>query len=82
MPKNKIQRIIPDDQKHKEALDEDIKTGEQSISGSTPDPESDDNVLDAAHKAGLYEDQDEEHQGELGIDEEIHKDELEHQKKS
>lgn len=70
-----------DDQKHKDALDEDIKTGEESISGSTPDPESDDNTLDTAHDAGLYENQDEEHPGELGVDEEIHKDELEHQKK-
>lgn len=74
-------RILPDDQKHRDALGEDIKTGEQSISGSTPDPESDDNTLDAAHKAGLYENQDEEHPGELGIDEEIRKNELEHQEK-
>lgn len=70
-----------DDQKHQGALDEDIKGGEQSISGSTPDPESDDNALDAAHEAGLYENQDEEHPGELGIATEIQKDELEHQKK-
>lgn len=70
-----------DDQKHQDALDEDIKTGEQSISGSTPDSESDDNTLDTAHKAGLYEDQDEEHPGELGIDQEIRKDEKEHQEK-
>lgn len=82
MPNRNTNRIITDDQKHQEALDEDIKTGEQSISGSTPDPESDDNTLDTAHVAGLYEDQDEEHQGELGIDKEIHKDELEHQEKS
>lgn len=73
-------KIETDQKKHKDALDEDIKTGEQSISGSTPDPESDDNTLDTAHEAGLYEDQDEEHPGELGIDEETHKDELEHQK--
>lgn len=76
-----LKRIDPDEQKHQKALDEDIKTGEQSISGSTPDPESDDNILDAAHKAGLYEDQDEEHPGELGIDEEIYKDEKKHQEK-
>lgn len=81
MPKARINKIESDDQKHQNALDEDIKTGEQSISGSTPDPESDDNTLDAAHDVGLYEDQDEEHPGELGIDEEIRKDELEHQKK-
>ncbi|MBI2314487.1 hypothetical protein HYU93_00280 [Candidatus Daviesbacteria bacterium] len=81
MPKPRIKRIEPEDQKHQKALDEDIKTGEQSISGSSPDPESDDNTLDAAHGAGLYEDQDEEHPGELGIDQEIHKNELEHQEK-
>lgn len=76
-----IKRIIPDDQKHQDALDEDIKTGEQTISGSTPDPESDDDTLKAAQDAGLYENQDEEHPGELGIDQEIRKDEKEHQEK-
>jgi len=81
MADKNISIIQNDDKKHEEAVDEDIKTGEESISGSTPDPESDDNALDAAHKAGLYEDQDEEHPGEVGIDEEIRKDELEHQKK-
>lgn len=70
-----------DDQKHREAQDGDTKTGEESISGSTPDPESDDNTLDAAQKAGLYEDQDGERPGELGIDKEIEKDEKEHQEK-
>ena len=74
-------RTEPDDQKHEEALDEDIKTGEQTISGSTPNPESDDNTLDAAHQAGLYEDQDEEHPGELNIAKEVEKDEKEHQEK-
>lgn len=81
MPKTKIQKIVPDDQKHQDALDEDIKTGEQTISGSNADPESDDNTLDTAHDAGLYEDQDEEHPGELGIDQEIRKDEKEHMEK-
>ncbi len=69
-----------DDQKHKDALDEDIKTGEQSISGSNADPESDDNTLDAAHDAGLYEDQDEQHPGEINVAEEVQKDEKEHMK--
>ncbi|MCL5784231.1 MAG: hypothetical protein M1142_02665 [Patescibacteria group bacterium] len=93
MPKRKDQRTIiyfktrrtkrlePDQQKHEKAVPEDIKTGEQTTSGSTPDPESDDDTLDDAHEAGLYENQDEDHPGELGIDEEIHKDELEHQDK-
>lgn len=65
--------MFNDDQKHKEA--------EESISGSTPDPESDDNTLDNAHEAGIYENQDEEHPGELNVAEEIEKDEKEHQKK-
>lgn len=77
----KLPKLNEDSQKHEDVLDEDIKTGEESISGSTPDPESDDDTQDAAHKAGIYEDQDEEHPGELGVDQEIHKDELEHQKK-
>lgn len=75
MPKKVIKRIVPDQQKHQDALDEDIKTGEQTISGSTPDPETDDNTLDTAHEAGLYENQDEEHPGEIGIAEEVNKDE-------
>lgn len=77
----KLPKINEDDKKHENAVPEDIKTGEQTISGSTPDPESDDNTLDAAHDQGLYEDQDEEHPGELGVDQETHKDELEHQEK-
>lgn len=77
----KVPKLNENDRKHKGALSEDIKTGEQTISGSNPDLESDDNTLDAAHKVGIYEDQDEEHPGELGVDEEIHKDELEHQEK-
>lgn len=79
MSTKKIDRIISDEQKHKEAEDEDTKTGEDSISGSTPDLESDDNALDAAHEAGLYEDQDEEHPGEVNIAEEVGKTEEKHQ---
>lgn len=79
MPQKIIQKIVPDDQKHSDAMDEDSKTGEQTVSGSMPDPESDDDTLENAHKFGLYKDQDEEHPGELGVDEEVHKDELEHQ---
>lgn len=81
MPKKIIQRIVSDDQKHEDAVGEDSKTGEQTVSGSMPDPESDDNTLDNAHEFGLYNDQDEEHPGELGVDLEVRKDELEHQKK-
>lgn len=70
-----ISKIKEDSQKHKDAVDGDIKTGEQSISGSTPDPESDDNTQDTAHDAGIYENQDEEHQGEIDIAKEVEKDE-------
>lgn len=76
-----IKRHIPDQQKHQEAEQEDTKTGEHSISGSNPDPETDDNTLDAAHGAGLYENQDEEHPGEINIAREVNKDEREHQEK-
>lgn len=75
MPK----RHIPHDQQHQNALDTDTKTGEQSISGSAAELETDDNALDAAHQAGLYEDQDEEHPGEIGIAPEVEKDEKQHQ---
>ncbi len=75
----KMNKIFSDEQKHQAAEDEDTKTGEESISGSTPDLESDDNTLDAAHEAGLYEDQDEEHPGEIGIAQEEEKDEKQHQ---
>ncbi len=81
MQKKIIKGIITDDQKHNDAMDEDSKTGEQTVSGSMPNPESDDNTLDNAHEFGLYNNQDEEHPGELGVDEEVRKDELEHQKK-
>ena len=69
-----------DDQKHQDAADELDSSGNASISGTTPDPESDDDSLKAAQDMGLYKDQDEEHPGELGIDQEIRKDELKHQK--
>lgn len=77
----KVPKLDENNRKHEKAVPEDIKTGEETISGSTPNPESDDNTLDSAHEQGLYEDQDEEHPGELGVDQETHKDELEHQKK-
>ena len=80
MPRRKTARILSDDDKHQAGLTPQ-QQGESSISGSTPDPESDDNVLDAAKQAGLYEDQDEEHPGELNIAKEIEKDEKEHLEK-
>lgn len=55
--------------------------GESSVSGSNPDPESDDNVLDNAHAAGLYENANEENPVELNIAKEIEKDENAHKQK-
>lgn len=47
--------------------------GEQSESGTMPDPEQiqDKDTLDMAHDVGLYEENDEEHPAEVGIAEEI-----------
>ncbi|QQG43342.1 MAG: hypothetical protein HYW45_04080 [Candidatus Daviesbacteria bacterium] len=72
MPKRKIF----DEEKHQQ-VETPEEEGEQSISGDTPAPESDDDTLENVHKVGLYEDQDEEHPGELGIAEEIEEDEEE-----
>ncbi len=72
-------RIISDNKKHQEAVPADVQNG-LSISGSTPDLESDDNVLDTAHEAGVYEQADEEHPAESNIAEEVERDEKYHQK--
>lgn len=45
--------------------------GEESISGDAPDPESDDDVLDAAHKTGLYTESDEDHPHEVDLANEV-----------
>ena len=62
--------LINDDAKH-----EKVKTpqnvDERSFGGTNPDPESDDNVLDVAHEAGIYGEADEEHPAELDIAREI-----------
>ena len=47
--------------------------GEESVSGSMPDPESDDDMLENAWKMGLYTKDDEEHPQELNIAKEIEK---------
>lgn len=52
-----IQEIMP--QKNKDGLkrNEPDESGENTISGDNPDPESDDDVLKAAHDVGLHPDQ-------------------------
>lgn len=69
----RIKKIESDQQKHEEAKSPQ-EEGEESISGDMADLESDDNVLDAAHKVGLYENADEEHPEELGLDSQTDKD--------
>lgn len=51
--------------------------GETSISGHMPNPSADDNALDSAQKAGLYEDADQDNPQPLGVGREINKDEKE-----
>jgi hypothetical protein len=72
----------PDDKKHQATQSPD-ETGEQSISGSMPDPEQISNMddqdkakdtLDRAKEAGVYHQYDEENQGELGLAEEENED--------
>jgi hypothetical protein len=67
-----------DDQKHQAANNTPANAGESSLSGSTTDLEADDNALDAAQAAGLYEEADEEHPMELNLAAEIEKDERLH----
>lgn len=48
-------------------------SGESEIGGSMPDPESDDNALDAAKRAGLYMDSESGKPKPVGIGREINK---------
>jgi hypothetical protein len=41
--------------------------GEAAISGSAPDVEADDNMLDASHEVGLRQDESEEHKKPLNM---------------
>ncbi len=63
--------ILSDEDKHKASEDQDFVTGEGSISGSNADLESDDDVLETAHEAGLYQSADDEHPQELNIAEQV-----------
>lgn len=51
---------------------------ELGVSGTTPDPESDDNMLDNAQDVGLYTDSNEEEPVELNIADQIEKAEKYH----
>ena len=82
--KHKRKKIVGDilfnqdhDEEHKKVLSPQV-LGETSMEGSMPDPESDDDVLANAHNMGLYEESDYEHPKEVGLGEEVDKDEQYH----
>ncbi len=50
--------------------------GSNSISGSTPDPESDDDVLQNAHEMGIAPNADLEHSTELNIEKDMNEADL------
>ena len=50
-----------------EEQDDTESQGEQSVSGTTPDPASDDDTLANAHNVGLRQDEDDEHPKELDV---------------
>ena len=66
---------IPQDNPDDDGVQDSQNYEEGEVSGTAPDPESDDNVLDAAQKTGLYDEADEEHQPPLDLAGEIDKDE-------
>ena len=72
----KQRRIFKEEQKHPLDL---TNEGAADISGMEADLESDDDALKAAKDVGLYQEADEEHPEELGIGEEVNKDEKLHQ---
>lgn len=76
MPKRRHVKIESHDRQHDRKSSPEIK-GEESESGDAPNPEEieEKDTLDLAHDTGLYEDQNEENPGELGLGEEIDKDE-------
>ncbi|HEX7018129.1 MAG TPA: hypothetical protein VF209_04450 [Patescibacteria group bacterium] len=63
------QVYLEDEQDTEEATG--VISGERTMSGTTPVPTSDDNVLDSAQDAGLYTEADEENPHELNVAQEI-----------
>ena len=73
----KVRRILSDDQKHQDAEPQDEREAE-TVFGHEPATGSDkaeEDTLTRAQETGLYEDQDEEHPGEVNIAKEVEKDE-------
>lgn len=67
-----------EDDKKKQMRTEDMK-GEESVSGSMPSPDADDDVLEFEHESGLYLKEDEENPKEADIGDEVNSAEREHQ---
>ncbi len=61
---------LGDDKKHQESVTP-AQAGEGAISGSVPDLESDDDMLENAHEMGLYKGDDGEHPQELNIADQV-----------
>ena len=59
-----------EDKKHKKVVTP-AQAGEGKISGSVPDLESDDDMLENAHEMGLYQADDGEHPQELNIADQV-----------
>lgn len=59
-----------DDKKHQQSVTP-AQAGEGAISGSVPDLESDDDMLENAHEMGLYQGDDGEHPQELNIADQV-----------
>lgn len=59
-----------EDKKHRKTVTP-AQEGEGKISGSTPDLESDDDMLENAHEMGLYKADDGEHPQELNIADQV-----------
>lgn len=74
MPIKTARISIPHDWKHKKRESPEEKD-EESVSGSAPEPESDDDTLQNVKDVGMANDVDEEHPGEVDIGREIDKDE-------
>lgn len=61
-----------EDKKHAKTITP-AQEGEGKISGTNPEPESDDDMLENAHEMGLYKEDDGEHPQELNLAAEVMK---------
>lgn len=73
MAKKNNDAVLTDENKKHAFAEKVSATGEESIIGATPDPESDDDTLENAHDMGLYKADDGAHPQELNIASEVQK---------